>query len=45
VKDKVPEYVFKTQEFLVTCLKCHRIYWQGTHWGNVAKTLEELELD
>jgi hypothetical protein len=43
VKDKVPEYVFDTQENFVTCLKCKRIYWQGTHWGNVTKTLEEIK--
>ena len=43
VKDKVPEYVFKTQEGFITCLKCQRIYWQGTHWGNVVQTLKEIE--
>jgi len=42
VKDKVPEYVFKTQKDFVTCPKCQRIYWQGTHWGNVTKTLGEI---
>lgn len=42
VKDKVPEYVFKTQNDFITCPKCKRIYWQGTHWGNVQKTLEEI---
>jgi len=42
IKDKVPEYVFKTQEDFITCPKCKRIYWQGTHWGNVTKTLEEI---
>lgn len=42
VKDKVPEYVFKTQDDFITCPKCKRIYWQGTHWGNVTKTLREI---
>lgn len=42
VKDKVPEYVFKTQEEFVACPGCERIYWQGTHWGNVAKSLKEI---
>lgn len=42
VQDKVPEYVFKTQENFITCPKCKRIYWQGTHWGNVAKILEKI---
>lgn len=43
VKDKVPEYVFKTQGNFITCPQCKRIYWQGTHWGNVRKTLEEIK--
>lgn len=43
VKDQVPEYVFKTQENFITCPACKRIYWQGTHWGNVQKTLEEIK--
>jgi hypothetical protein len=42
IKDKVPEYVFKTQEDFITCPKCNRIFWQGTHWGNVEKMLEEI---
>jgi hypothetical protein len=42
VKDKVPEYVYETQEAFITCPKCQRIYWQGTHWGNVEKTLKEI---
>lgn len=43
IKDKVPEYVFKTQENFITCPKCSRIYWQGTHWGNVLQTLQEIK--
>jgi len=42
IKNKVPEYVFMTQEHFITCPKCNRVYWQGTHWGNVEKTLEEI---
>jgi uncharacterized protein with PIN domain len=43
VKDMVPEYVFKTQDVFFTCPCCLRIYWQGTHWGNITKTLKEIE--
>ncbi len=31
VKDRVPPYVFKTQEQYMECPSCHRIYWKGTH--------------
>jgi uncharacterized protein with PIN domain len=43
VKEKVPPYVFQTQDKFITCPQCHRIYWQGTHWGNVHKILEEIK--
>lgn len=42
VKDKVPEYVFKTQDSFTACPDCRRIYWPGTHWANVEKTLKEI---
>lgn len=42
VKEKIPGYVFETQDSFLSCLKCGRIYWQGTHWGNVLKTMEEI---
>jgi len=44
VKDKVPEYVFQTQEYFSKCPKCERIYWRGTHWGNTKKILKEAGL-
>ena len=42
VKDKVPEYVFQTQEKFLTCPSCGRIYWQGTHRNNVEKALKAI---
>ena len=42
IKEKVPEYVFSTQNDFYICRGCNRIYWQGTHWGNVSKILEEI---
>ena len=42
IKDKVPEYVFKTQDEFFNCPTCQRIYWSGTHWGNVSNTLKEI---
>jgi len=42
VKEQVPEYVFNTQERFITCPQCKRIYWQGTHWGNVKSVIEEI---
>ncbi len=42
IRDKVPEYVYQTQRDFIACPVCKRIYWQGTHWGNVQKTLEGI---
>lgn len=42
VKDKVPEYVFQNQEEFIVCPMCKRIYWEGTHWGNVKEILEGI---
>lgn len=41
VQNQVPEYVFKTQSNFVICPGCKRIYWTGTHWGNVSEILKE----
>ena len=42
IKDKVPEFVYNTQEEFVSCPVCGRIYWQGTHWGNVKEIIAKL---
>jgi uncharacterized protein with PIN domain len=42
VKDKVPAYVFDTQDDFVSCIVCRRIYWKGTHWGNVQSILHKI---
>lgn len=43
IKDKVPEYVYNALNKFNICRQCERVYWQGTHWGNVQKTLEEIQ--
>lgn len=42
IESKVPEYVFATQEKFLTCEVCNRIYWKGTHWGNVEEIIEGI---
>ena len=43
VKDRVPPFVFKTQQHYVECPVCHRVYWKGTHWKAMVKKIENLE--
>lgn len=41
-KDKVPAFVYETNENFVRCPECLRIYWHGTHWGNVREYLDGI---
>jgi uncharacterized protein with PIN domain len=42
VADRVPPYVFKTQDEYARCPACGRIYWKGTHFKAMTRRLEEL---
>ena len=42
VKDLVPPYVFQTQSQFMECPACHRIYWRGTHWAAMTRTLDKF---
>ena len=42
VKDRVPPYVYKTQNQYMECPACHRIYWQGSHWKAMMRKLEKF---
>ncbi len=39
VQDRVPPYVFQNQSQYRECPACHRIYWRGTHWQAMTKSL------
>lgn len=42
VRDRVPPYVFRTQQEFSECPRCHRIYWQGSHWRAMSRELNRL---
>ena len=42
VEDRVPPYIFQTQNEYVECPACHRIYWKGTHWQAMTKKLAKF---
>lgn len=42
LKDRVPPYVYQTQEQFRECPACHRIYWQGSHWHNMQRQIAAL---
>ena len=42
IKDKVPPYVYSTQDEFDICQQCGRIYWSGTHRVKMLKMLDEI---
>lgn len=42
IKDRVPPYVFATQEKFSLCRKCRRVYWPATHQEKMAEELKAL---
>lgn len=44
MKERVPPYVFKTQESYMECPACRRIYWKGTHWQGMQDKLEKIRM-
>jgi uncharacterized protein len=41
-RGNVPDYVFYHQERFVRCPLCRRVYWRGSHEGNMRKRIVEL---
>ncbi len=37
----VPPYVWNTQPAFQRCLRCHRVYWRGTHWPGLRARIDE----
>ena len=42
IEDRVPPYVYRTQEHFAECPSCHRLYWQGTHWQTMSREIEGI---
>ena len=42
VRDRVPPYVFQTQERFYTCPSCRRVYWAATHWARACAFFEKI---
>lgn len=41
-KDKVPPYVFETQECFGFCSSCNKVFWRGTHVDHILAAIEQL---
>ena len=40
-RERVPPYVWRTQENFHACPSCRRVYWPGTHWQAIETGLDE----
>lgn len=41
VFEKVPPYVYLTQDRFAACPSCHRVYWHGTHADGMLKRIRD----
>ncbi len=44
VKNRVPDYVYRTNEKFLICPQCKRLYWRGTHPDRIIEKLKEEHL-
>ena len=44
VEGEVPPRVYAKQDQYMECPACHRLFWQGTHWEDMCRKLEQFEL-
>jgi uncharacterized protein with PIN domain len=42
IKDEVPAYVFEVHNDFKKCPECGRVYWQGTHYKEIEKVINEV---
>lgn len=43
IENEVPPRVFERQEQYMECPGCRRLFWQGTHWEDMRRKLEQFE--
>jgi len=43
VRDRVPEASLEAFDVFWVCGSCGGVYWRGSHWKQIASTLEEAE--
>lgn len=42
IKTLIPERVYSQQTVFKKCPSCGKVYWQGSHWGNVSNVVREV---
>jgi len=42
IQDRVPSRTLAWLQHFYECGRCHQIFWQGTHWRQIARHLENI---
>ena len=42
VRDRVPPFVYESQEQFQACPNCGKLYWRGTHWRNMNAEMDQF---
>ncbi len=42
IRSVIPDYVWENQDSFKTCIKCKRIYWQGSHTKRSMEIIKKL---
>ena len=45
VRERVPPFVYDTQDQFLVCPDCRKLYWRGTHWRNMTQELAGFKKD
>lgn len=43
IENRVPPYVWQTQNEYMECSQCQRIFWKGTHWQAMTRRLTKFK--
>ncbi|WP_313086380.1 Mut7-C RNAse domain-containing protein [Pseudomonas sp.] len=43
VIDRVPERVWQRQSRFLGCERCHKVFWEGSHWQDMRALLEAMQ--
>ncbi|HSB46681.1 MAG TPA: Mut7-C RNAse domain-containing protein [Candidatus Bilamarchaeum sp.] len=44
LKGQVPEKTFENQEKFWKCAKCGKVFWEGSHWKNINRIWEDVQM-
>jgi uncharacterized protein with PIN domain len=44
-KGRVPDHIYHTHQEFSRCPICRKVYWAGTHYGQMTKVVERLQKD